>query len=85
MELQLLARAEAALRRNDPRSALQALDTHAHRFPGGQLRHERAGLRLIAQCTLDRDPQAALARYLDENGDGVLHARVRSACARFMP
>jgi hypothetical protein len=84
-ELELLARAEAALRRNDPRSALQELDAHDHQFRSGQLRDEREGLRLIAQCNLARDPGASLARYLQDYGDGVLHARVRAACARFLP
>lgn len=84
-EMQLLARAEAALRANEPLSALAILEAHAREPSSGQLQGERAGLRLIAQCTLGRDPQSALARYLREHRDGVLQARIRVSCARFLP
>jgi hypothetical protein len=84
-EMQLLARAEAALRNNEPQSALSILDTHARQHSSGQLQSERAGLRLIAQCALGRDPQSALDRYLREHRDGVLQGRIRASCARFLP
>lgn len=84
-EMQLLARAEAALRANEPMSALSILETHARELRSGQLQGERDGLRLIAQCTLGRDPQSALTRYLREHRDGVLQARIRTSCARFLP
>jgi hypothetical protein len=84
-EMQLLGRAEAALRANEPLSALAILETHARELTSGQLRGELAGLRLIAQCTLGRDPQSALTRYLHEHRDGVLQARIRASCARFLP
>lgn len=84
-EMQLLAQAEAALRKNEPLAALSVLDAHARRFSSGQLKGERDGLRLIAQCALGRDPESALARYLREHGAGVLQARIRASCARFLP
>ena len=84
-EMQLLARAEAALRANEPRSALSILDAHASEFSSGQLQGERDGLRLIAHCALGRSSQSALARYLREHPDGVLQGRIRASCARFLP
>jgi hypothetical protein len=84
-EMQLLSRAQAALRKGDPQTALAVLQAHAQQFQGGQLFDEREGLRLIALCALESDPAAALTRYLHANGDGVLHARVRAACLRFVP
>lgn len=84
-EMQLLARAEAALRASEPLSALSILETHALQFSSGQLQGERDGLRLIAQCALGRDPQSALARYLREHRDGVLQGRIRASCGRFLP
>jgi hypothetical protein len=82
--MQLLSRAEAALRSDDPQTALQLLRTHARKFRSGQLQDERAGLRLIAQCMLDRDPGPTLARYLATQSRAVLHARVSDACSRFV-
>lgn len=84
-EMQLLARAEAALRADEPLSALSILETHARELSSGQLQSERAGLRLIAQCTLGRAPESALAQYLRAHRDGVLQARIRTSCARFLP
>lgn len=84
-EMQLLSRAEAALRADEPQQALEVLGTHAQRFRNGQLQQEHDGLRLIAQCALGRDPGAALARYSAKRSDAVLRARVLEACARFMP
>ena len=84
-EMQLLARAEAALRTNEPSSALSILDAHARKFSRGQLQSEREGLRLIAQCTLGSDPQQVLTEYLRDHRDGVLQSRIRSSCAKYLP
>jgi hypothetical protein len=82
-EMQLLSRAESALRSRQPHAALQVLDQYMEQFRSGQLQDERNGLRLIALCALGHDPKSALPGYLAQNGDGVLHARVLEACARF--
>jgi hypothetical protein len=79
-EMAWLARAESYLRKRDPQAALRALEGQRERFEGGQLRAEREGLELIAQCMLGRAVAPALSRYLAGTPDGVLVARVRRAC-----
>jgi hypothetical protein len=47
-EQKVLARARAALGRNDPASAMQEIDRHARLFPNGNLNEEREALRIVA-------------------------------------
>jgi hypothetical protein len=84
-EMNMLARAEAALRQHDPEAALHELRAHARTFRSGQLQAERTGLRLIALCMQGREPQTTLARYLNSSEDAVLRTRVREACRRTLP
>ena len=79
-EMAWLARAEAALRKRDPSTALRELEAQRARFEQGQLRAEREGLELIARCMLGRSVSPALASYLASAPDGVLVARVQRAC-----
>jgi RNA polymerase sigma-70 factor, ECF subfamily len=58
-ELDLMARARAALREGDPDRALSVLDEHAKRFPGGALKQERERSRLTALCAAHRTAEAS--------------------------
>ena len=49
-ELDLMARARAALRAGNPTRALSLLDEHEKRFPNGALKQERDRTRLTASC-----------------------------------
>ncbi len=82
-EIAMLGRADAALQQGDPKAALRALQDHAARFPDGELRQERWGLRVIALCTLNVDDAARESRlFLQRHAHSVLAQRVESACKR---
>jgi hypothetical protein len=53
-ESSLVGRARAALRDEDPSTALRLLDEHARRFPSGELEQERELLRVSALCDAQR-------------------------------
>lgn len=56
-EVQLIDRATAALRRDDPDAALGVLAEHARRFPSGQLATERRTYRAVALCVAGKGAQ----------------------------
>lgn len=79
-EVQLIDRATAALRRDDPDAALGVLAEHARRFPSGQLATERRTYRAVALCAAGKaaqgraearsvralEPSKALLAWLDD-------------------
>jgi hypothetical protein len=81
-ELDLLARARAALER-DPRAALASLDEHARTFPGGKLGIERELLALDVLERLGRaaDARARAERLLERARGSIYEARVRARLA----
>jgi RNA polymerase sigma-70 factor (ECF subfamily) len=56
-EVELIDRATAALRREEPGAALVVLSEHARRFPSGQLATERRTYRAVALCAAGKTPQ----------------------------
>ena len=56
-EVELIDRATAALRRDEPGGALAVLAEHARRFPRGQLANERRAYRAVALCSSGKGPQ----------------------------
>ncbi|HEU5076397.1 MAG TPA: hypothetical protein VFU02_19530 [Polyangiaceae bacterium] len=80
-ELAVLARAQAALRRGDGATALQALDGSPARTP--QLAAERATLRVLALCAVGRPAEARrVAAALQRLEPGSLQRDVISrSCA----
>lgn len=81
-ELQLLRTARAALDRNQPAGALDALDLHRRRFPKGVLRQERITAEVLALCMLGRVEEARTsARQLASIAPSSPHlARLRNSC-----
>lgn len=81
-ELQLLGKAQNALKTGQPNDALRALDEHARKFPSGVLAAERAGVRPIALCQAGRldEGRAAARSYLRVVPNSVLSKRIRVAC-----
>jgi hypothetical protein len=62
-ESSLVGRARAALRDEDPATALRLLDEHARRFPTGELEQERELLRISALCDAGRAAAARKAAH----------------------
>lgn len=81
-ELQLLGKAQSALKSGQPSEALRALDEHARRFPSGVLAAERTGVRPIALCQAGRldEGRNAARSYLRLVPNSVLSNRIRVAC-----
>lgn len=80
-EMTLLSEASVALSRSDLRSARALLAKHRRQYGAGQLVQERRGLEVLAACMAQRADAMRSARgYLRANPDGVLAARVASAC-----
>ena len=81
-EVALLRTAQGALRNHDGARALEALDTHARRFPDGVLAEERAAARVFALCELGRSAEArsAKASFLSLHPSSPTAERVRKAC-----
>ncbi|MBZ0117581.1 MAG: hypothetical protein K8H88_11325, partial [Sandaracinaceae bacterium] len=80
-ELDLLRRAQGALRANEIDTALARLDEHERRFPDGQLQAEREAARVVALCRGARpEARAQASRFLRERASSPLAARVRAAC-----
>lgn len=79
-EVALLTRAESELHRGRTAKALELLNEHDRRFPGGSLAEERMAARVQALCTLGRmnEGSAQLAKLKP----GSLHTEgARKACA----
>lgn len=81
-EISLLRTAQAALRNHEGARALEALDSHARRFPTGVLAEERAAARVFALCDLGRESEAATAKasFLSLHPSSPAAERVRKAC-----
>jgi hypothetical protein len=81
-EAALLERAERALVRNEPNTALAALAEHERRFPLGALREERQAAKVLAFCTLGWVAEArTLARAFVSTAPGsVLVPRLERSC-----
>jgi hypothetical protein len=86
-ELPLIRRAAEALRDHDPALARQLLDQHEVRFPDGALKQERLGMKLVALCEEDKLAEASALRdrFLAENPDSPMAARVQQACRERAP
>jgi hypothetical protein len=81
-EARLLEQADADLRQGDPNAALARLAEHASRYPGGALREEREGIRVVALCRAGREAEgkAAAERFLARSPRSALATRIRAAC-----
>jgi outer membrane protein assembly factor BamD (BamD/ComL family) len=77
-----LEQADADLRQGDPNAALARLAEHASRYPGGALREEREGIRVVALCRAGREAEgkAAAERFLARSPRSALATRIRAAC-----
>jgi hypothetical protein len=86
-EMSLVSRAQTALQRGLPASALSALDEHARRFPRGELAEEREALAVQALARGGRLEEAARraerfdARYPHSVLGPVVHAAVDGAAS----
>jgi hypothetical protein len=83
-ELALLHRARQALARGDAAGSLQALDTHAARFPSAVLRQEALSARTLALCASGRTAEARrAAAQLERIAPRSPHLiRLADSCAR---
>ena len=80
-EIELMARAQNALRTGDSRGALTFLDQHAARFPKGQMAEEREAFRIFALCAIDKDGARAKAtRFLRAHPNSPVLGRIRKEC-----
>lgn len=82
-EMALVREARQALQADRPAGALEVLDAHARAFPEGQMREDRAVLRIEALCAVGKGPQArAEAKQFLRAFPRSAHAeRVRATCA----
>ena len=81
-EMELLGRAQRALKAGQPGEALRALDDHAKRFPSGVLALERSGVKTVALCQSGRveEGRAAARSYRKLVPNSTLSKRIRIAC-----
>ena len=85
-EMDLLSQASAALNAGDAAAARALLTTHRARYRDGQLRQERQALEVLARCVANEPGAGVAARaYLRRVPDGILAARIESACATSRP
>jgi hypothetical protein len=81
-EMALLHEVSQALNQHELTRARSLLREHQARFAHGQLRAEREGLGVLAQCMAHAPHASEQARnYLRRAPDGVLAARIEGACA----
>jgi hypothetical protein len=82
-EIDLVQKANSALRSGKPDQAQALLDRHRERFASGALREEREAARILALCALGKqsEARAAAARFLRESPRSMQAARVRGSCA----
>jgi hypothetical protein len=82
-EVSILSRAETELHAGRPASALQLLEEHRRKFPGGALAQERIAARIHALCALGRTSEAEseLARLKRVSPGSPQEGRARAACA----
>lgn len=80
-ELPLLQQAQRFLQDGRPQLAHALLDRHQALFPGGVLAEERAGLDMVALCSIDRGSASANAKsFLAQHPGCPLAVRIRDAC-----
>lgn len=79
-ELSLLARAQRALREDDPQRALAIVQEHTARFPEGSLQEERSGIEALARCLLGESQADSVQAFLKRSPSSPLAARVRKEC-----
>lgn len=81
-ETALLRRAQAAMRKGQPKTALSLLAECQRAFPGGLLREERDALEVLALCGAGKTTKgkAAAAKFLRARPGSALADRVRGAC-----
>ena len=82
-ELALMTQARAALADHRAAEALLTLDQHAHDFPEGILREERAVARVLALCSLGRAPEAreeAMRLLASGTGASIYRAQLGTSC-----
>ena len=80
-EVELLRRAQIALRAGDGETALTLAEEHAARFPQGSLSSERSVLRVLSLCALGRSEGPVLARQLlTDPATSAARARICAAC-----
>ncbi len=82
LELSLLAKAQEALRADNPSSALSLALEHKRRYPRGSLREERHGIEALARCALGHDGQQVLSQLQQVSPNSPLLERVRKACLK---
>jgi hypothetical protein len=82
-EIELVQKANSALRGGKPEQAQALLDQHGEKFGSGALREEREAARILALCALGKqaEAQAAAAKFLRESPRSMQAARVRGSCA----
>lgn len=83
-ELKLMQQARRALDGGKPLAALQRLTEHGRRFANGQLREDRAALRVVALCASENVRQGTLeAKAFGRTFPKSHHAaRVQAACKK---
>jgi hypothetical protein len=81
-EVAILSRAEKEFHAGRPASALQVLEEHRRKFPGGALVQERIAARVHALCALGRTTEAEseLARLERVSPGSLQEGRAREAC-----
>lgn len=81
-ELELLNRAQAALRDGNAAHALALLERYDVSFPSGQMTNERLAVEVFAACGLGNRARAARAasRFLELDQSSALAERVKRAC-----
>jgi len=81
-EMLLIARARAAMQKGQPSAALGVLEEHLRRFPKGQMREDRAVLRIEALCAVGKRRQAEIeVEAFTRTFPGSAHlARVQALC-----
>ncbi len=81
-EVQLLKRADQALRNGAPDVARSLLDELATTYPNGQLLEERAATETLILCQRQRGEraQSAAREFLAAHPASVYAARIRSGC-----
>ncbi len=81
-ETRLLERAQAALKRGEPQTAIEILRASERKFPRGVLQEERAALGVIALCETEQTDagRRAAAAFVRRHPGSGLTSRVRNAC-----
>jgi hypothetical protein len=82
-ELNVLDRAQRALKNGDGEAALRELDNA--KTSDGPLRAERQAARILALCSAGRasEARAAIARFFEDYPDSAHRAAIVSGCANF--